>query len=114
MKKISTYITKKVADRLQNIFKEDRKGYEEKWDNLKVFINYGMLSQEEFYDRAKDFALLKDVDGKFFTYEEYKTLIKDEQTDKDKQLIYLYANNKEEQYTYIEAAKGKRLQRIIA
>lgn len=107
VKKISTYITKKVADRLQNIFKEDRKGYEEKWDNLKVFINYGMLSQEEFYDRAKDFALLKDVDGKFFTYEEYKTLIKDEQTDKDKQLIYLYANNKEEQYTYIEAAKAK-------
>ena len=107
VKKISTYITKKVADRMQNIFKEDRKGYEEKWDNLKVFINYGMLSQEEFYDRAKDFALLKDVDGKFFTYEEYKTLIKDEQTDKDKQLIYLYANNKEEQYTYIEAAKAK-------
>ena len=107
VKKISTYITKKVADRLQSIFKEDRKAYEEKWDNLKLFINYGMLSQEDFYDRAKDFALFKDVDGKHFTFEEYKTLIKDEQTDKDGYLVYLYANNVEEQYTYIEAAKNK-------
>ena len=107
VKKISTYITKKVADRLQSIFKEDRKAYEEKWDNLKLFINYGMLSQEDFYDRAKDFALFKDVDGKYFTFEEYKTLIKDEQTDKDGYLVYLYANNVEEQYTYIEAAKNK-------
>ena len=107
VKKISTYITKKVADRLQSIFKEDRKAYEEKWDNLKLFINYGMLSQEDFYDRAKDFALFKDVDGKHFTFEEYKTLIKDEQTDKDDYLVYLYANNVEEQYTYIEAAKNK-------
>lgn len=107
VKKISTYITKKVADRLQSIFKEDRKGYEEKWDNLKIFINYGMLSQEDFYDRAKDFTLLKDVEGKYFTFEEYKTLIKDEQTDKDGYLVYLYANNMEEQYTYIEAAKNK-------
>lgn len=107
VKKISTYITKKVADRLQSIFKEDRKAYEEKWDNLKLFINYGMLSQEDFYDRAKDFALFKDVDGKHFTFEEYKTLIKDEQTDKEGCLVYLYANNVEEQYTYIEAAKNK-------
>ena len=107
VKKISTYTTKKVADRLQSIFKEDRKAYEEKWDNLKLFINYGMLSQEDFYDRAKDFALFKDVDGKHFTFEEYKTLIKDEQTDKEGYLVYLYANNVEEQYTYIEAAKNK-------
>jgi len=107
VKKISTYITKKVADRLLSIFKEDRKAYEEKWDNLKLFINYGMLSQEDFYDRAKDFALFKDVDGKHFTFEEYKTLIKDEQTDKEGYLVYLYANNVEEQYTYIEAAKNK-------
>ena len=107
VKKISTYITKKVADRLNSIFKENRKEFEEKWDDLKLFINYGMLSQEDFYERAKDFALLKDVEGKYFTYEEYKTLIKDNQTDKDGNLVYLYANNKEEQYSYIEAAKQK-------
>ena len=107
VKKISTYITKKVADRLTAIFKENRKEYEEKWDDLKVFINYGMLSDESFYDRAKDFALLKDTEGKFFTYEEYRTLIKDNQTDKDGNLIYLYATNSEEQYSYIEAAKAK-------
>ena len=107
VKKISTYITKKVADRLNSIFKENRKEFEEKWDDLKLFINYGMLSQDDFYDRAKDFALLKDVEGKYFTYEEYKTLIKDNQTDKDGNLVYLYANNKEEQYSYIEAAKQK-------
>lgn len=107
VKKISTYITKKVADRLQSIFKEDRKEYEKKWDDLKLFINYGMLSQEDFYDRAKDFSLMKDTDGKYFTFDEYKVLIKDNQTDKDGQLVYLYANNKEEQYTYIEAAKQK-------
>ena len=107
VKKISTYITKKVADRLASIFKSDRKDYEEKWDDLKIFINYGMLSQDDFYDRAKDFALLKDVDGKYFTFEEYRTLIKDTQTDKDGNLIYLYANNKEEQYSYIEAARQK-------
>ncbi len=107
VKKISTYITKKVADRLQSIFKEDRKDYEKKWDDLKIFINYGMLSQEDFYERAKDFALMKDVEGKYFTFEEYKALIKDNQTDKDGQLVYLYANNKDEQYTYIEAAKKK-------
>ncbi|MBQ2195429.1 MAG: molecular chaperone HtpG [Prevotella sp.] len=107
VKKISTYITKKVADRLKSIFNENRKEYEEKWDDLKIFINYGMLTQDDFYDRAKDFALLKDVDGKYFTYEEYKTLIKGEQTDKDGMLVYLYANNKEEQYSYIETAKQK-------
>ena len=107
VKKISTYITKKVADRLNSIFKENRKEYQEKWDDLKLFITYGMLSQEDFYDRAKDFALFKDVDGKYFTFEEYKTLIKDNQTDKDGNLVYLYANNKEEQYSYIEAAKEK-------
>ena len=107
VKKISTYITKKVADRLNGIFKENRKEYEEKWDDLKIFINYGMLSQEDFYERAKDFCLLKDVEGKYLTLDEYKTLIKDEQTDKDGNLIYLYANNLEEQYSYIEAAKAK-------
>jgi len=107
VKKISTYITKKVADRLQSIFKEDRKEYEKKWDDLKLFINYGMLSQEDFYDRAKDFSLMKDTDGKYFTFDEYEVLIKDNQTDKDGQLVYLYANNKEEQYTYIEVAKQK-------
>ena len=107
VKKISTYITKKVADRLNSIFKEDRKQYEEKWDDLKIFINYGMLSQEDFYDRAKDFCLLKDVDGKYFTLDDYRTLIKDEQTDKDGNVIYLYATDKEEQYSYIEAARKK-------
>ena len=107
VKKISTYITKKVADRLAGIFKEDRKGYEEKWNDMKIFIEYGMLSQEDFYDKAKDFSLFTDVEGKNFTYEEYRALIKDNQTDKDGTLIYLYATNKEDQYTYIEAAKQK-------
>ena len=107
VKKISTYITKKVSDRLQSLFKEDRKSFEEKWDDLKLFINYGMLSDESFYDRAKDFALFKDVDGKYFTYDEYRTLIKDQQTDKDDHLVYLYATDAEEQYSYIEAAKAK-------
>ena len=107
VKKISTYITKKVADRLAGIFKEDRKGYEEKWNDMKIFIEYGMLSQEDFYDKAKDFSLFTDVEGKNFTYEEYRTLIKDNQTDKNGTLIYLYATNKEDQYTYIEAAKQK-------
>ena len=107
VKKISTYITKKVADRLQAIFKEDRKQYEEKWDDLKLFINYGMLSEESFYDRAKDFALMKDVDGTFFTFDEYKKLIEGSQKDKNDQLVYLYATDKEEQYSYIQAAKDK-------
>lgn len=107
VKKIASYITKKVSDRLKGVFKADRKDYEEKWDSLKVFINYGMLTDESFFDRAKDFALLKDTEGKYFTYDEYKTLIKDNQTDKDGTLVYLYANDKDEQYTYIEAAKAK-------
>lgn len=107
VKKISTYITKKVADRLQQTFKDDRNDYEKKWDDLKLFINYGMLSQEDFYDRAKDFALFKDVEGKHFTFEEYKTLIKDNQTDKDSYLVYLYATSKEEQYSYIKSAQDK-------
>ena len=107
VKKISTYITKKVSDRLQSIFKNDRKQFEEKWNDLKIFINYGMLTQEDFYDRVKDFALFTDTDGKQYTFDEYKTLIKDNQTDKDNTLIYLYANNKDEQYSYIEAAKNK-------
>ena len=107
VKKISTYITKKVADRLQQIFKADRKDYEQKWDDLKVFINYGMLSQEDFYDRAKDFALFKDVDGNYSTFEEYRTLIKSEQTDKNGDLIYLYATNKDDQYAYISSAQNK-------
>ena len=107
VKKISTYITKKVADRLQSIFKNDRKEFEEKWDDLKIFINYGMLTQEDFYDKANKFALLKDTEGKYYTFEEYQTLIKDNQTDKDGNLIYLYANNTDEQYTYIDVAKNK-------
>ena len=107
VKKISTYITKKVADRLSSIFKDNRKEYEEKWDSLKIFIEYGMLSNESFYDKAKDFALVKDIEGKYFTLDEYRTLIKDNQTDKDSQLIYLYTTNAEEQYSYIEAAKAK-------
>ncbi|MST84035.1 molecular chaperone HtpG [Hallella mizrahii] len=107
VKKISTYITKKVADRLQQTFKDDRKDYEAKWDDLKLFINYGMLSQEDFYDRAKDFALFKDINGKYFTMEEYKTLIKDNQTDKNGDLVYLYATDKNDQYSYIKAAEDK-------
>ena len=107
VKKISTYITKKVSDRLQSIFKTDRKQFEEKWGDLKIFINYGMLTQEDFYDRAKDFALFTDTEGQHYTFEEYKTLIKDNQTDKEGNLIYLYANNKDAQYSYIEAAKNK-------
>ena len=107
VKKISTYITKKVSDRLQDIFKKDRKQFEEKWYDLKIFMDYGMLTQDDFYQRAKDFALFTDSDGKNFTYEEYKTLIKDNQTDKDGTLVYLYANNKDEQYSYISAAQNK-------
>lgn len=107
VKKISGYITKKVANRLQGIFKNDRKNFESKWDDLKIFINYGMLSQPDFYGSAKDFALLKDVDGKYFTLDEYRTLIKDNQTDKNDMVVYLYANDKEAQYTYIENAKAK-------
>ena len=107
VKKISSYITKKVSDRLQSIFKNDRKDFEEKWDDLKLFIHYGMLSEQDFYDKAKGYALFKDIDGKCFTYEEYRELIKDAQTDKDGNLIYLYATDKDEQYTYIQAARDK-------
>ena len=114
VKKISTYITKKVADRLNGIFKVNRKEYEEKWQDLKLFVNYGMLSQPDFYDRAKDFSLFTDVDGKNFTFEEYKTLIKDNQTDKDGTLVYLYATNKEEQYSYIETARAKGYSVLLA
>ena len=114
VKKISTYITKKVADRLNGIFKENRKEYEEKWQDLKLFVNYGMLSQPDFYDRAKDFSLFTDIDGKNFTFEEYKTLIKDNQTDKDGTLVYLYATEKEEQYSYIETARAKGYSVLLA
>ena len=114
VKKISTYITKKVADRLSALFKDDRKAYEEKWDDLKLFINYGMLSEESFYDRAKEFTLLKDTEGKYFTLDEYKTLIEGEQKDKEGTLVYLYATNKEEQYSYIEAAKAKGYSVLMA
>ena len=107
VKKISTYITKKVADRLQSIFNNDRKQFEEKWDDLKVFINYGMLTDDEFYNRASKFALFKDTEGKYFTLDEYKTLIKDNQTDKDGTLVYLYATDRNEQYDYIDAANSK-------
>ena len=107
VKKISTYITKKVSDRLQSIFKNDRPQFEEKWNDLKIFINYGMLTQEDFYEKASKFALFTDTDGKHYTYEEYQMLIKDNQTDKDGNLIYLYANNKDVQFSYIETAKNK-------
>ena len=107
VKKISTYITKKVSDRLQSIFKNDRNEFENKWDDLKIFINYGMLTQEDFYEKANKFALFKDTDNKYYTFEEYQTLIKENQTDKDGNLIYLYSNNLDEQYTYIDAAKSK-------
>ena len=107
VKKISTYITKKVSDRLSAIFKDNRKEFEEKWDNLKIFINYGMLTQDDFYEKAEKFALLKDTDGKYYTYDEYKTLISANQTDKNGNLVYLYAANPEEQYTYIQTAEAK-------
>ncbi len=107
VKKISSHITKKVADRLQEIFKKDRKQFEEKWDDLKMFIEYGMLTEEKFYEKVEKFALLKNTDGKYFTFEEYEKLIKENQTDKNKNLIYLYATDKESQFSFIEAAKSK-------
>lgn len=107
VKKISTYITKKVSDRLASLFKNDRKDFESKWDDLKIFIHYGMLTEPDFYDKAKAFALLKDVDGKYFTYDEYRDLIKATQTDKDGNLVNLYASHLDEQYSYIEAARAK-------
>ncbi len=107
VKKISSHIMKKVADKLEEIFKNDRAQFEKKWDDLKLFINYGMISEEKFYDRAEKFALLKNTDGKYFTLEEYEKLIKPEQTDKDKTLVYLYATDNDKQYSYIEAARAK-------
>ena len=107
VKKISGYITKKVSDRLASIFKSDRPDFEKKWDDIKIFIHYGLLTQEDYYDKAKAYFLLKDTEGKHFTLDEYKDLIKDNQTDKDGQLVYLYANDPDAQYTYIEAAKNK-------
>ncbi|MFV0468290.1 MAG: molecular chaperone HtpG [Dysgonomonas sp.] len=107
VKKISGYITRKVADRLDEIFKNDRPQYEEKWDSLKLFVEYGMLTEEKFYEKAQKFCLLKNTDGKYFTFDEYKTLITTDQTDKDGNLIYLYASDRNEQYTYIGHAKEK-------
>ncbi len=107
VKKISTYITKKVADRLDDIFKNERQALEEKWDNLKLFIEYGMLTDEKFAERAMNFALVKNTDGKYFSLEDYRKAIEPEQTDKDKKVVYLYATEPEEQYSYIEAAKNK-------
>lgn len=107
VKKISSHITKKVADRLNDIFKSDRKQFEEKWNDVRLFIQYGMLSDEKFYERAEKFALLKNIENNYFTFEEYKELIKSNQTDKNGDLIYLYATNEETQYTHIEAAKAK-------
>ncbi len=107
VKKISNHITKKVADRLSEIFKEDRKAFEDKWDSLKLFIEYGMLTEEKFYDKAQKFVLLKNTDGKYFTLDEYKEIIKENQTDKDQQLVYLYTTNALEQHSFIEGAKDK-------
>lgn len=107
VKKISTYISKKVSDRLANLFRNDRKDYESKWDDIKIFINYGMLSENDFCEKAMKYALLKDTDGKYYTSEEYATLIKDNQTDKNGTVVYLYSNDKEEQYSYIDAAQQK-------
>ena len=107
VKKISSHITKKVADRLNEIFKNNREEFEKKWDNLKLFIEYGMITEEKFYEKASKFALLKNTDDKYFTFEEYEKLIKENQTDKNKTLIYLYSTNKTDQFTYIEKAKNK-------
>ena len=107
VKKISQYITKKVADRLSSLFKTDREQFEQKWDDLRLFIDYGMLSEEDFYDKAKNFALLKDVDNKYYTYEEYREAVKENQTDKDGRLVCLYTSDPEAQYAYVEAAKAK-------
>ena len=107
VKKISTYITKKVAEKLEELFKKDREAYENNWDDIRVFIEYGMMSDPKFYERAEKFFLFKDVDDKYYTIEEYKALIKEQQTDKDKNLVYLYATDKDDQYTNIENAKAK-------
>jgi len=107
VKKISGYITKKVADRLSSLFKNDRKEFEQKWDDLKIFISYGMLTEDDFYEKAKSFFLVKDTEGKYYTLEEYQALIKDAQTNKDGQLVYLYAADRDEHYTYIDSAHAK-------
>ncbi len=107
VKKISNHITKKVADKLEELFKSDRNQFEEKWDNLKLFIEYGMLTEEKFYDRAAKFSLLKNIDGKYFTFDEYKTLVSSSQTDKNGDIINLYCSNKDEQFSHIDAAKAK-------
>ena len=107
VKKISNHITKKVADKLEELFKKERAQFEEKWDSLKMFVEYGMLTDERFNDRATKFSLLKNVDGKFFTFDEYKTLVESSQTDKNGDIIYLYCSNTQEQYSHIEAAKDK-------
>ena len=107
VKKISSHITKKVADRLNDIFKNHREEFEKKWDNLKLFIEYGMITEEKFYEKASKFALLKNTDDKYFTFEEYEKIIKENQTDKNNTLIYLYSNNRTDQFSYIEKAKSK-------
>lgn len=107
VKKISNHITKKVADSLSDIFKNNREDYEKKWDDLKIFIQYGMLTDEKFAERAQEIYLFKNTDGKYFTFEEYDTLIKENQTDKDKNIVSLYATDATEQFSYIEKAKAK-------
>jgi len=107
VKKISQHITKKVADKLHELFKKDRADFEKKWDDINICVKYGIISDEKFYDRAKDFALLKNVDDKYFTLEEYKEKVKPNQTDKEKQLVYLYASDKNKQHGFTEAAKSK-------
>ena len=113
VKKISTYITRKVADRLDEIFRNEREAWEKKWDNLKLFIEYGMLSDEKFCERAMKFALLKNTDGKYFSFEDYRKAVADQQTDKDKKVVYLYATNTDAQYPYIEAAKAKGYDSVL-
>jgi molecular chaperone HtpG len=107
VKKISNYITRKVADKLNSLFKKDRNGFEEKWNDIKVVIEYGMLSEDKFFEKAEKFALYPTTDGEFFTFEELKEAIKDQQTDKDDKLVILYASNLEEQHSYLEQAKNK-------
>jgi molecular chaperone HtpG len=107
VKKISSHITKKVADKLQDLFKKDRADFEKKWDDINIFVKYGIISDEKFYERAKEFTLLKNVDNRYFTLEEYKEKVKTNQTDKDKQLVYLYASDKSKQHSFIEAARNK-------
>lgn len=113
VKKISSHISKKVSDRLNQLFKDNREDFEKKWDDLKIFIEYGMLTDEKFYERSESFFLLKNTDGKYFTLKEYEKLIKDNQTDKDGNLVYLYANKPDEQYTFVEDARSKRYDVLV-